>query len=647
MLATLSIMRYRAYNAGMQDLGNMTQSIWSATQGKPLEFTFRNGPYSRLAHHVEVIYFLLAPLYALFPSPITLLIFQSLLFASAGYPLFLIARRHFRHRWAPRLIVLVYLLYPVAQTAVLFDFHGDTLAMPLLIYALDALDRKAWKTYAGMLSLALMCKFYVSVSVVALGLVLFIKGRRTAGFFTSLVGLIWGGFAFFVVRPAFRPVGYLPPESTSLGYLRFYFGEIWTLLSTPALLSERLVTAFIVLVPSLWLGRHAWVWYLPALSVMMPALLAAGQVAAFDYRLHHYALAVPWMMMAVVEGGASLVRRRLSPEVSRTRPFIHEVAMQAAIVVVVAALTVDMPLNPVFWTSPPGWGMAPSAYGRTSRDRIKDTWLQDVVEPKDNLMASFFLASHLPNRQTLYLPSDEEYGSSPALIEARMDQVDVVVLDALFDYSMPDEAWYESLQGLVLVQKPLHGTGHPKVVSGGVFYDRPAVWVALNRSDFSLTQSRDGLLAFRRDGLPESRILHCEVTTQTYRTRPPILADFGSRIGLVDYNVLRTDDRVLALDFSWLALSPLSEQPAYFAVSRMIDISNNRMVHLPTYALHPTTDWNPGEIVRERFEIRMPEGVVSGGGRLVVGWYDSGHWAAASTDERSRLGSEFGLGVVP
>ncbi len=37
--------------------------------------------------------------------------------------------------------------YPTALTSVLFDFHGDTLAMPLLLFALDALDQRAWGRY--------------------------------------------------------------------------------------------------------------------------------------------------------------------------------------------------------------------------------------------------------------------------------------------------------------------------------------------------------------------------------------------------------------------------------------------------------------------------------------------------------------------
>ena len=74
-----SLARYLGFSSEMLDLGNMSQAVWSATQGKPLVYTSINGPLSRIAWHGELIYYLLAPLYALIPSPVTLLVFQGIL----------------------------------------------------------------------------------------------------------------------------------------------------------------------------------------------------------------------------------------------------------------------------------------------------------------------------------------------------------------------------------------------------------------------------------------------------------------------------------------------------------------------------------------------------------------------------------------
>src|SRR5579859_1672489 len=77
MLIWLSIARYVGYNAGVLDLGNMTQAIDSLRHGQPLMFSYKDGSMSRLSLHVELFYLLLGPFYALWPDPRLLLIIQA------------------------------------------------------------------------------------------------------------------------------------------------------------------------------------------------------------------------------------------------------------------------------------------------------------------------------------------------------------------------------------------------------------------------------------------------------------------------------------------------------------------------------------------------------------------------------------------
>ena len=118
-IGTLSLARYRGYNVGMLDLGNMSQAIWSATQGKALIYTGMEGPISRLGWNIELIYLPISWLYALFPDPQTLLVLQSGLYALGALPVFWLARRRLESEWAGLAAALVYLAYPVAITAAL------------------------------------------------------------------------------------------------------------------------------------------------------------------------------------------------------------------------------------------------------------------------------------------------------------------------------------------------------------------------------------------------------------------------------------------------------------------------------------------------------------------------------------------------
>jgi uncharacterized membrane protein len=131
--------------------------------------------------------------------------------------------------------VLIYLFYPVAQTAVLFDFHGDTLAMPLLLFMLEALDRRAWRAYAVWVVLALSCKFYVAWVVGTLGVMLWLRGQRRVGCYTALAAVLWGILSFLVLRPLFTGASVAVAQVTPEGYWEFYFGLLVTGLSSTAL----------------------------------------------------------------------------------------------------------------------------------------------------------------------------------------------------------------------------------------------------------------------------------------------------------------------------------------------------------------------------------------------------------------------------
>jgi len=641
-LVWLSVGRYRSYNAGMLDLGNMSQAVWSATQGRALECTYGDGTLSRLAHHVELIYFLLAPLYAAFPSPITLLVLQAVLYASGSFPLFLFAHRRLQHKWAARLIVLSYLLYPVALTSVLFDFHGDTLAMPLLLFAFEAVDRRGLRAYAIWLILALACKFYVSVPVAAFGLVLYASGQRRVGAFTAIAGGAWIVIVFLVIRPHFAPDVHVPPEATTLGYFEVYFGRVRELFTTPGMLVPRLLTAFIVFAPGLWLSRFAPKWLVPAVAVGLPALATAGLVAAYDYRFHHYALVVPFILFASIEGAAHLRQRK-------SVHWLLDVGMQAAIVVLFGTIFVDTPLSPFYWASPPGWGRDAWAYGVTARDAVKDRWLKDNVPDAAPTMASFFLAPHLASRSVLFMPQIRDEPGQLAgedLLDRRLGAVDYVVLDALFDYTAPSEVPRPSGSGSAFLCRPNFGPGHPQPVVGGVLYDSEAISAVLRHPDFGLADARDGLLLFTRQaGFSADRLLQ-QLTVSGLDRPPHVLARFSDAIGLVATDVVPQTGRRFWLEFDWVALRSLKSDPVYFAVSRLEGVQDARIVHLPTQAVYPTDVWGEADLVREAFEMEVPAGVPPGSYPLILGWYDSSHPYASFTDERSRVGREMLVAVL-
>ncbi|MBO0796627.1 MAG: DUF2079 domain-containing protein, partial [Ktedonobacteraceae bacterium] len=123
--------RHDALQTTAEDLGIMDQAIWSTLHGNILHQTICNSIsdtncYSpdgimRFAIHVEPILFPISLLYALWPTPKTLLVVQTLIVASGAFPAFWLARLRLRNELAAVAVALLYLLYPAQQQATVFD----------------------------------------------------------------------------------------------------------------------------------------------------------------------------------------------------------------------------------------------------------------------------------------------------------------------------------------------------------------------------------------------------------------------------------------------------------------------------------------------------------------------------------------------
>ncbi|NJO05440.1 MAG: DUF2079 domain-containing protein [Chloroflexaceae bacterium] len=530
LLATLSIMRYLAFTTGMLDLGNMSQAIWSATQGQPLIFSDPNVfQVSRLAWHVEVIYFLLAIPYALWPDPRLLLILQAALFVLGALPAYHLALRRTGKVFAARCIALIYLLYPVAQTGVLFDVHGDTLAMPLLMFALNALDRRAWGWYALWIALTLSCKFYVAVTVAGLGVVLYMwEGQRRAGALTIAAGVGYLLLAVLVIRPLFAPAIFgadSAGSATFQTYLNHYFGRFEQVLET---LPQRLLTLVVVFGPVLLVAWRGWRWLLPIVPIVGVLFLSSGPGGISDYRYHHYTTTVPFFVMATIAGVQQMQQQRTR------RSWRGDLGLTTAIVGLCTVLLVDTPLNPMFWLGVPGMGLDSAQYGITARDREKPAFLAQYVPPHEPMAVSTFLAAHIANRETLYLVRYPDEPRAERLPQV-LPRVKYVLADGLFDFFLP--------------------LGD-NVTAGGIAYDLDAIRQMLAAPDFGLTVAYDGLLLFEREA-PRERVLQQQIAPTT-GTGGQFLADFGDAIRLHAYDVEQLPDR-LRLSVTWEALRPLDE----------------------------------------------------------------------------------------
>ena len=102
---------YTGFRLGRLDLGNMVQAVWSTTQGRPLESTDNatGEQVSRLAGHVDPFLVLLAPVWKVWPSPLSLALVQIAVVALGALPVFWLARRRLGSESVAGILALAYL----------------------------------------------------------------------------------------------------------------------------------------------------------------------------------------------------------------------------------------------------------------------------------------------------------------------------------------------------------------------------------------------------------------------------------------------------------------------------------------------------------------------------------------------------------
>ena len=346
----LSIRRYEALDTGGYDLGNMDQAAWNTLHGCILCETNVEGIDRRLAHHVEPIFLLIAPLYLVYSNPRTLLLLQTVVVALGALPVYWLAKTKTKNAWVAVIFAALYLLFPALQSATLDEFHPVTLAPTFLLFAFYFLVRKKTIPYIIFLLLALSCKENISLLVTMLGLyVLFVRRDRKLGLITTVLGLSWFIVAVYLVIPYFSPQGQSPfldyydqlgdnPVQMAVTLItqprlaleliatRQNWVYLWSLLAPVGLLPlSSLVVGFWLLItrhrqgqfqkPPVLATIHPLLLMLIALPVMAINLLSSNELMRTANVSHYSVSIVPFFVLAGIYGLSGV-----NKQLAMTRP---------------------------------------------------------------------------------------------------------------------------------------------------------------------------------------------------------------------------------------------------------------------------------------------------------------------------------------
>lgn len=144
-ISLLTCLRYATYSSPNFDFGLFVNMFHHMKEtGLPISSSERDKLLSHFAVHISPIYYLLLPLYFVFPSPYTLQISQALVLAGGMIPLYLLAKHKGLGNKAVILIAVVYSFSPIIICGTSYDIHENCFLVPLLLWVFYFFEREKY-----------------------------------------------------------------------------------------------------------------------------------------------------------------------------------------------------------------------------------------------------------------------------------------------------------------------------------------------------------------------------------------------------------------------------------------------------------------------------------------------------------------------
>lgn len=616
ILSAFAITRHQRLNSSAYDLAIKAQVIWNTFQGDWFASSIEVSHY--LGDHVQLIFLLLAPFFALWEDVGVLLIIQALLLSLGALPVYRIARRTLDNQPLALVFAAAYLLFPLIGFVNRFDFHPVVFSIPFLLAAFDLLegDHPWWASLFVLLALALREEVGLTVFAFGLYVAIFMR-RRGLGLLWAGVGLVWSLTAVFVVIPYFR--GGASDTVGRYGWL----GEdpvamLGTLLTRPGLVLDHLLQPFrAAAVAKLLLPLGFLALLAPApLLATLPALaynLLSETPSQSSIYFQYLAPTVPFIFIAAIQGAAR-VRRWLTPRLT-TRQATAVLSAWIALGTLLAwaldnpfTQTIDEPYFPVY-------ALEQLSDGAAFREAV-------ALLPPDAPVATMMgYAPHVALRPELHLFYDR------LKLEQRpfgFPQTDYLLLNLTdLRWGVNARMFYHAIETAIgqFGYEALYFKNDVLLLARGA-EPQPATGAALQRV-IDLLEAGGKFAPTAQETLDwMGRQWVVDAPSETAVARP---AEFTNGIRLLGYEAPaeRQPGQPLCVTLYWTSATAVTGNYAIFLHLIAPDgFLQTQRDSAPAFGFHPTPQWQPGEIVADMHCLRVPPGLASGPHRLVTGIYD-------------------------
>lgn len=313
LLAVLCILakvvQFYGFALNDYDTGIYGNVAWNLANGEGFHSDVLNK--SHLAVHFSPLTALFAPFYAVFPTPMVLMIGQGLAVGITLILLYRIAQRLLdpeiggeRRGFVVLAFCLLAFVYGPFANALLSHFHPPTVAMPILAGCLLALiERRIW-LLAILVPLLLTAKENAPLAVVGLGIyAALVQGRWPLGVVLGVIGVTSLTLIIFVIMPSFQEEGWV----------------LASRLEPLALLERKSLYLFLLLLPLAFLPLLAW----RAAAAALPLIavnLAVGYEGQLELKYHYNDLISVFLLVAALHGFNRLRTMPLDRVLSFAKP---------------------------------------------------------------------------------------------------------------------------------------------------------------------------------------------------------------------------------------------------------------------------------------------------------------------------------------
>lgn len=392
-LAGLTTLRYLQYYSPNFDFGIFSNMFYhmreDLTQTVSCE---RDAIISHFDVHISPIYYLMLPFYAIFPSPVTLLIVQAALIACGVIPLCKMAKKRGVRPFLILLLAIAYLAYPAFSGGCFYDLHENKFLPLLILSTVCCYESGHFPLTFLFAGLTLLVKEDAPVYIAVLGLYLALDRRD----FKRGTALFLGAVAYFVFALTLLEsygTGAMTwryaniSESGLLGVLTAVFTEPMRVMAE-CMTADKLVFVLQMLLPLFFLPL---ITKRPARLILLIPLILVNLMTDYQYQYS--------VRFQYTYGSGALLFYAAVLNLSDLPEHIgYQTMCGAAVASMLLFTSVDLPYT---------WLVQSYISGAETRDTIGDAlaWI-----PADaSVTADTFLVAHLAKRDLIFeYPSANE-----------------------------------------------------------------------------------------------------------------------------------------------------------------------------------------------------------------------------------------------